>query len=301
MTVALVLDTDIGGDVDDALALALALRHPDIDLRAVTTVSGDTTVRAELAARLVAMAGADGVEVAAGVGVPGDRLNWSGHEGDGIPAGPAVPVSSRSAVEVLAGAPPGATIATIGMQTNLAALVGAEPDAVERTSQLVVMGGAFAPIVSLDGLPLDPSRDWNLFVDPQGAVESLNAGFRTLYVPVDVTLRVPLRAPHLDRLRTGDELCRTLAALVDLWRAEKLARPGSEHADVVALLHDPLAVACTVEQSFVTIDTMPVHVEIRDGVARTLVDSERGREAEVVRSCDADAFAEWWLENVLAG
>src|SRR5205814_9021129 len=48
----LILDTDIGTDVDDALALAFAVRHPDITLRAVTTVSGDTAARARITARL---------------------------------------------------------------------------------------------------------------------------------------------------------------------------------------------------------------------------------------------------------
>ena len=52
----IILDTDIGTDVDDALALAFAIRHPEIDLAAVTTVSGDTRLRGQIAARLLALA-----------------------------------------------------------------------------------------------------------------------------------------------------------------------------------------------------------------------------------------------------
>ncbi len=59
------LDTDIGGDVDDAFALAYAARHPQIDLRAVTTVLGDTRWRAALALRLLDEAGVPGIPVAA--------------------------------------------------------------------------------------------------------------------------------------------------------------------------------------------------------------------------------------------
>ena len=62
----LILDTDIGTDVDDALALAFALRHPELDLRAVTTVSGDTVRRARIAKKLLLLAGRDDIEVAAG-------------------------------------------------------------------------------------------------------------------------------------------------------------------------------------------------------------------------------------------
>ncbi|HUH08060.1 MAG TPA: nucleoside hydrolase, partial [Egibacteraceae bacterium] len=64
------LDTDIGTDVDDALALAFAVRHPDIELRAVTTVSGDTRRRARIAATLLSLAGRDDIEVAAGLDTP---------------------------------------------------------------------------------------------------------------------------------------------------------------------------------------------------------------------------------------
>src|SRR4029078_12732161 len=60
----LVLDTHHRSAVDDALALAYALRHPDVALRAVTTVSADTTARARIAARLVALADRDDVIVA---------------------------------------------------------------------------------------------------------------------------------------------------------------------------------------------------------------------------------------------
>ena len=301
MTVPLVLDTDIGGDVDDALALALALRHPDIDLQAVTTVSGDTMLRAHIAARLIAIAGGGPIEVAAGTTAP-DNRNWNGHEGEGLVSGPEAPLSERDAVDVLAGVGAGTVVATIGMQSNVAAAALGNPEMVGTVGLLAVMGGAFAPLVALDGTELDAWRDWNLFCDPGGAVQALNAGFPTLYVPCDVTFHAPLRQAHLDRLRDGDELCRTLATLIDLWRGQHLARPGSlAGGDVVALLHDPLTVACVVDRSFVTTETLPVTVVIEAGVPRTVIDRVHGRDAEVVRTVDAPAFADWFVEIVTGG
>jgi len=302
MSVPLILDTDIGGDCDDALALALAIRHPEIDLRAVTTVSGDTSVRSHLAARLLVMAGVEAVEVASGVSVPSDAPNWNGHEGEGVTPGPELPLSTRSAVDLLCDLPMGSVVATIGMQSNVAAAVDRDPTIVERAALLAVMGGSFAPIISLDGTEHPPERDWNLMCDPDGAVVSLNAGFDMLYVPIDVTFRCPLRRAHVDRLRAGDELCRTLAVLIDLWHERWFAPSAADLAegltDVVAFLHDPLTVAGLVERSFVTTETLPVRAEIQDGVPRTVVDEERGRPAEVVRSVDADAFAEWFVAVV---
>src|SRR5919109_375960 len=87
MAVRLILDTDIGTDVDDALALAFALRHPDIDLVAVTTVADDVVKRAHIARRLLRLAGRDDIEVAPGIGwdkSPSGRVSWAGHEGEGL-------------------------------------------------------------------------------------------------------------------------------------------------------------------------------------------------------------------------
>ena len=126
-------------------------RHPEIDLRAVTTVSGDTTIRGHIAARLLAVAGESGVEVAAGVRVDADAPNWMGHEGEGLEPGPEVTLSQRSGVDVLCSAE-NAVIATIGMQSNVAAAV--QPLGI---TTFAVSGGG-APAVTSTGLVLGAAR-----------------------------------------------------------------------------------------------------------------------------------------------
>jgi inosine-uridine nucleoside N-ribohydrolase len=299
VSVPLVLDTDIGGDVDDAYALALALRHPEIDLRAVTTVSGDAELRARVAARLLHIAGRPDVEVAVGIGGDGDRA-WAGNDGAGVPPGDHAPLSKRDAVTLLledslASAP--ATVATIGMQSNVAAAAARDPSYPQRVPMLAVMGGMFVPVPSLGGIELTPALDYNLVTDAEASAVALNAGFNTLYVPCDVTFTTTFTRAQLERLRSGDELCQALAAMTDVWSARLHELSGRAIPDeVVAMMHDPLTVACLVDRSFVTTETLPVYVELRDGVPHTLVDPERGRDAEVVRSVDANAFSEWFLE-----
>jgi purine nucleosidase len=296
----LVLDTDIGSDVDDALALAYALRHPDLDLRAVTTVSADTTARARIAARLLALDGRDDVTVAAGVGGISDRT-WFGHEGVGLRAGPEVALDARDAVDVLldlSREPEPPVVATVGMQSNVAAAVTRDPEYPARVPLLAVMGGIFRPFDRY-GIRLE-AGDHNLACDPESSATSLNAGLRVLYVPLDVTFRVVLRATHLDRLRAGDALCRALADLCDVWRPVMQTRAGGPIPDdVVAVLHDPLTVACVVTRQFVTVETLPVRVVVQDRVPRTVVDAERGRPAEVVTDVDVDEFVEHWCDVVI--
>jgi inosine-uridine nucleoside N-ribohydrolase len=115
-----------------------------------------------------------------------------------------------------------------------------------------------------------------------------------MYTPVDVTMRARLPLSHLEELRAGDDLCRALAPMLDVWR---------EHArypdDVAALLHDPLAIACAVDRRFATVERLPVTVAIHEGVVRTFIDRVEGKDADVVTSVDASAFADFWLETVL--
>src|SRR3954468_6226493 len=205
--VRMVLDTDIGGDADDAMALALCLRHPDIDLRAVTTVSGDAVGRARIAAKLLQLAGRDDIEVSAGVSDDPERENGGAVIlEDGDESG--LTLSSRDAVTLLtaeaAAAPGELTIATIGSQSNVAAALDADPTFAGNVGRLAVMGGVFAPM-QVGGRPIDADADYNLNVDPAGSVRSLNGGMPALYVPCDVTFGTALRTPHLERLRQGDE------------------------------------------------------------------------------------------------
>lgn len=295
----MILDTDIGSDVDDALALAFALRHPDIDLVAVTTVADDTVRRAHIARKLLRLAGHDDIEVAPGVGWtegPAGRRSWLGHEGDDFLEDADTTLSfERDGVDLLLEATERERleIAVVGMQTNIAHAVDRDGTFAERVGRLHVMGGVFAPIMVGQGR-VPPSGDHNLMVDPDSSLRSLNAGFEIVYTPLDVTVQAPLLVRHLDALRDGDDLCRALVPMLELWR-----RHARYPGDVAALLHDPLAVTCAVDRSFVTIERLPVTVAMHDGVARTFVDPVAGRDADVATSVDGAAFADFWLETVL--
>lgn len=297
------LDTDIGTDVDDALALAYALRHPALDLRAVTTVSGDPVLRAGIAARLLGIAGRTDVRVAAGVAGFEDRV-WFGHEGEGLADGPDAPVDAHDAATVLLDVshqPHPPAVAAVGMLSNVAAARHRDPSYPQRVPRLTVMGGVFAPVHYL-GTVFGAARDTNLVVDPDAAVAVLDAGFAVRYVPLDVTVRVPLRRTHLEHLRGADDLGAALAGLVDVWAVLLRERSrGRIPDDVVAYLHDPLTVAAAAGDDFLTVERRPVTVAVHDDVPRTFVDPLAGREADVVTGVDADGFVEHFMAVVTGG
>jgi purine nucleosidase len=292
MATPLILDTDIGTDVDDALALALALRHPDIDLRAITTVSGDTQRRARIAASLLRIAGRDDVEVAAGV--RGDehpnRRSEAGHEDAMLAGAPDdLRVSERDAISLLLDECEGGEVSlcTVGMQSNVAAALERDPSFASTVPQLTVMGGLFAPVRFLDN-PLPAAVDHNLNVDQQASLRALNAAFEdVVYVPCDVTFGAWLTRRHLDALRAGDALCRELARQIEIW---------SRHLMDMGRGAIPEEYVC--ERRFVVTEQLPVTVALHRGAVRTFVDPAEGREATVVRSVDAAAFAEWFTDVV---
>jgi purine nucleosidase len=294
VAVPLILDTDLGSDIDDALALAFCIRHPDIDLRAVTTVADDTERRARWTRTLLRIAERDDIEVAAGVGwetSPSGRTSAWPHDGHGLDEGP--PSTGRDAVTLLLETPD-VTISTIGMQSNMAAALERDPSFAARIPLLAVMGGVFAPVRVGDG-ELPPSIDHNLCVDPEGSVKALNAGIPSMYTPIDVTVHARLRHHHLDALRGGDDLCRAIAGCIETWLPTSHMPEGT-----VAIMHDPLTVAVLVERGLVETSRAPVKVvRYPQGHVRTIIDPLEGAEAEIVTSVDGDAFCDFWLEAVL--
>jgi purine nucleosidase len=307
VTTSLILDTDTGTDVDDALAIAFAVRHSQLDLRAITTVSGDTVRRAKIAKKLLLLAGRDDIEVAAGA--RGDehpqRRSEAGHEDEMLgPWHDELALSERDGVTLLLEecAANRYEVCTVGMQSNLAAALDRDISIASEIPRLTVMGGVFAPPKFLDQ-DLTPAVDHNLNVDQQASLRSLSAGIRSLYVPCDVTFHTWLKAPHLERLRAGDALCRELARQIDIWKARLDTRArGIVPADHVCLLHDPLAVACMTDEGrqYVKTQRMPVTVAMHQGVVRTFVDPAAGAVADVATSVNADAFADFWLATVLS-
>jgi inosine-uridine nucleoside N-ribohydrolase len=262
----LVLDTDIGSDCDDTVALALALASPEIDLAAVTVVSGDVRLRGRIAAHLLALGGRGEVPVFAGCARPlgSGTFVWFGHEG--IELGGtrgAGAVSSEPAVDALLRLFDGRgdlELVTIGPLTNVAAALRRDPGLARRVSRLTAMGG-FLSGTAPDGRPLPQAVDYNLCGDPEAAATVFAAAIPIRLVPIDVTLRVWLderdaAALAADPRPIGPAVARALRAWAPIQR-DGFAGLGAPVPDgAVSFLHDPLALACAHDESFCGFDEL---------------------------------------------
>jgi purine nucleosidase len=244
------IDTDLGTDVDDALALALALRHPELELVGVSTVFGDVELRARMVEALLRLGGAEGVPVLVGLGKPlteGRIGIMFGHEGRGLfeDASPRIRTESDAnasrRVEALAEAIEAAradALVAIGPLTNVAALLRAGV----QLPRLSIMGGKTTP-VKIEAMT--PTIDeWNWHCDPDAATTLLeqeppSVGLPRIF-PAEVTFRTPISSADHAALAGGDSLCRALASLGEIW-LDKLEQIGVSRPQI--LLHDPLTVA----------------------------------------------------------
>lgn len=267
--IPLVIDCDPG--IDDAVALALAMASPEVDLLAVTTVSGNAPVDVTTgnALKLLRAFGRDDVPVAAGAARALVRVGWHGlpspHGENGLGgvqlgAAPAITRRQHAVVRLAAileaAAPRSITVAAIGPLTNIALLLALYPESADRIDRLVVMGG------STGSGNITPAAEFNVWTDPEAAQRVLaESGLDVCLVGLDVTRRATVDDGAVARLRAASEQGAILADMVCGY--------GDRSPDGWPL-HDVLAVASVIEPKLIT--TRPAQVEVDTGLG-----SERGR------------------------
>jgi inosine-uridine nucleoside N-ribohydrolase len=257
------------------------LAHPAaFDLVAVTTVCGDTRLRARIAARLLGLAGRTHVDVCAGERAPllrpESRFVWFGHESDPLPEGPDARLPDESAPERIVRAAhehPGLELVAVGPLTNVARAVALDPKLPQRVAGLTVMGGHVRS-VRLGTKELPHGIDYNLCSDPEATVAVLGAGFRTTLVTADVTLQTWMGPADLARIEAGGPVARAIGAMLRTWTGvqKKLFSSwgGPEPSEFVAFLHDPLTVQALVDASPLRFETLRIVPTIERGVLRTI-------------------------------
>jgi purine nucleosidase len=235
-----VLDTDIGTDVDDALALSVLLGSPEIDLVAVTTVYGDTLLRARMVSRLLTLAGRTDVTVRAGLRVTptGRDIYWAGHEGSTMPdlerevvADADDPTAAiRLLVDTVRGNPGGVSVLAVGPLTNVGAAITSDPAFATDVAEIVIMGGHFG---DLDQPP--PSVEHNIKCDPESAAVVFASGARIRVVGLDVTQRTRIRAGELARISAAGALGAELGEEVRQYWTVGGSDGNTPHDPLVAL------------------------------------------------------------------
>jgi inosine-uridine nucleoside N-ribohydrolase len=288
--IPILLDTDIGSDIDDAFALALALASAELDLRGVTTVGSDAETRAWIVCRFLTAVGRREVPVAWGrepqpASPIEGQIQYRRH--------PAVIFNRTSrpvkepAVDFLYArlkAQPGQlTLVAIGPLTNIARLLSEHPDCKPWIKRIVLMGGAVH--VGYQGKP-PAEPEWNFKSDVAAARTVLASGVPLLVAPLDATTTLKLEAPLRRRLFAAcTPLTFQVQALYQLWD-----RP-------TPTLFDPAAVALVFTEKFWTMADLALQIDER-GLSRAGKGKPNAHVATAVRR---DEFLKWYVERVAAG
>jgi inosine-uridine nucleoside N-ribohydrolase len=301
----IVIDTDPG--LDDAMALLLALRSPELDVRALSIVHGNGAVEqcALNARRVLQVAGRCDLPLATGAPAPlvRERLGgWVGHGPDGLGNIPGEPCAERPGgpgavrfmMEMLASAKEPITLVPIGPLTNVALLLAAAPELRAQIREIVMMGGAvFCPGNRT------PAAEFNVLADPEAAKVVLHAGVPVLMVGLDVTGRALLNDEHVRRLEAAGHPAATFVA-----RAARFVMPHSQtrYGDGAVHLHDPLAIGVAIDRSLVRTQRMYVDVETASGPAlgKTTTDATPGRppNVDVAVEVDVERFLGLFLDRL---
>jgi purine nucleosidase len=210
----IIFDTDIGSDVDDALALALILGSPEAELLGVTTVYGDTLLRARLAKRLAKLAGRN-VPVYCGIGTPlsGREIWWPGHEGSLHEGLENESIQHEDAVNYLlrqVSEHPGAIdIVATGPLTNIAAALEEDTTFEQNVRHLWIMGGAFGT----------GEAEHNFRSDDLSASIVFRSNLNITVTGLEITRKVEMRRDQLALIAAAGPLGEALDADIRQWWA----------------------------------------------------------------------------------
>ena len=253
--VKIILDTDIGSDIDDAVCLAYLLANPQCDLVGITTVTGEPDLRAQMASAMCNVAGRR-IPIHCGTRLPffGEQrqpraaqaaalTRWP-HE-SGFPPCTAVEFLRKTIREN----PGEIVLLSIGPLTNIALLYALDPEIPGLLKGVVSMAGRFTNII-----PAAPVGEWNVILDAVASrlvYDRRVASHRS--IGLDVTMQVTMPAAEV-RERFKAPLLRPVLDFAEIWFA---------HSQTVTF-HDPLAATVLFDDQICTFEKGEVSIEVQD-------------------------------------
>lgn len=287
-----IIDTDIGDDIDDAYALAYALAEPGLNVLGVTTAFRNTRLRSQLVLQLLRAYGRLDVPVAEGIrqplNTPADVEDIPAHWDEGV--NPVEPNCSMDAVRFIietARRHPDTAILAIAPLTNIACAVRIAPD-VMRGVPLYVMCGMYSAHYP----------EWNVCCDPEAADIVFKSYERVTMVGLDVTLKCRMTPEEVEAMQAVDD---ERVRLLSRW-----TRKWMERSHHMPILHDPLTAAAIAHPELIEFEPMQLRVErsgeFSRGVTARRVDAFWGSEppanAAVAAKVDCERFKDLFFARV---
>jgi inosine-uridine nucleoside N-ribohydrolase len=280
-----IIDTDIGDDIDDAFALALALRSPELRILGVTTAFGDTELRARLVDRYLAALGRKDIPVAAGVPTKADNVFTQAAYARREPERKHLD-GVAFLLDQIRKHPGQVTIIAIGPEGNLGAAIQRDASTFRKVKRVVLMGGSVYRGYGGEHQP--PQPEWNIDRDPAAAKALFTSGVPIFMMPLDST-QIHLAASDREKIFAfGSPLTDQLTLLYHQW----VAHTDNHAADPT--LFDPVAVTYAIRPDLCP--ARPLRIEVDDkGMTRPV---DGAPNAQVCLQSDEKGFLSLLLTRI---
>ena len=241
--VPVILDTDIGDDIDDTWALALLLKSPELDLKLVVGDYGEAQYRARLLAKLLERAGRTNVPVGVGLDIAphgdGRQAAWvKDYDLKSYP-GKVRADGVQAIIDTIMNSPQPVTLICIGPMPNIAEALKREPR-IAQHARFVGMQGSVR--VGYGGAK-QPQAEWNVKADPRACQQVFAAPWDITITPLDTCGLVTLTGDRYRRVRdTTDRNVADLIANYRIWLANQPTLPADMADKRSSTLFDPVAV-----------------------------------------------------------
>lgn len=303
MSQPVILDMDPG--IDDAVALAVALYQPTLDIKLITTVAGNVEVAKTTANALKIVEFfhvEDHIPVAQGAATPLKKAfknasyihGESGMPGYSFPPLHTSPLSIGACdamAEVISKSSEPVTIIGTGAYTNIAHLITAYPDLKSRINRLILMGG------SLSGGNVNSVAEFNVFTDPDAAQLVLHSGLSCTLIGLDVTLKALLTPASWQYIHQVNANGHMLASIMQAY--------GDNHHEGGLPMHDVNTILYAVHPEWITTRPACLEVVTTGFASGATVDDFQYRchpqgsvNAQVGIGINATRFNEWLCEQV---
>ena len=287
----IIIDSDIGDDIDDAFAVALALSSPEFQVLGFSASFGDTPARAKMLDRMLGELGRSDIPVAQGIqaNVNLNAFTQRRYAEAGNFARASHPGSVDFILEQARKYPGQVTLVAIGPLPNVGAAIEKDPAAFRKLKRVVIMGGSIRTMTDPYGVaaPIAPHPEWNIKNDIAGAQKLFAAGVPLQVLPLDSTANLKLHEVARTALFAhGSMMTNILAGLYYEWSAATRSP--------TPILYDPMTLASMLDPSLCPLTPMHLTVDAAGNTKET----PGAPNAQVCLKSDADAFLHFYVKRV---
>jgi inosine-uridine nucleoside N-ribohydrolase len=258
--ISVILDTDIGDDIDDTWALGLLLKSPELDVKLVVGDYGKPLYRAKIIAKFLETVGRTDIPIGMGIDTSvhgnGPQFDWVKDYNINKYPGKIYPDGVQAIIDTIMNSPEKVTLICIGPLPNIATALEREPRIAEK-AKFVGMHGS---VKKGYGGSKDVSAEWNVKADVKACQKAFSAPWEMLITPLDTCGVIDLFGEQYKKVKnSSDKIARTIIENYKIWSAANKNPKAAEERS--STLFDTVAVYLAISTDLVKVETLGIKID----------------------------------------